>query len=199
MPRAGLSRDVVVARAAELADEVGLDRLTLAAVAERTGVRLPSLYKHVAGLDALHVHLATAAVRELTAELTAATVGRSGPDALARLAGAYRAYARHRPGAYAASVRAPDGGDEEHREAAGALLRVVLSVLAGFGLEGDDAVDATRGLRAVLHGFVSLELAGGFRLPQDLDRSYDRLVAAYTEVLASWARARETGLAPADG
>ena len=187
MPRAGLSRAVVVAEAARVADEVGLERLTLAAVASRLGVRLPSLYKHIAGLEALQVHLAAAAGRELAAELSAATVGRSRTDALLAMAHAYRAFALRRPGAYAATLRAPEDGDEEHQAAAMAVLQVVLSVLAGFGLEGEDAIDAVRGLRALLHGFVAIEAAGGFKLPQDLDRSYRRLVQTYADTLSTWA------------
>jgi AcrR family transcriptional regulator len=189
MPRAGLTRAIVVAEAAQVADEVGLDRLTLAEVAKRLDVRLPSLYKHVAGLDALHTHVAAAAARELAGELSAATVGRSGDDALLATAQAYRAYALRRPGAYAASLRAPEPGDTEHEAAAAAAVQVVLSVLDGFGLEGDDAIDAVRGLRALLHGFVAIEAAGGYRLPQDLDRSYRRLVTTYGEALRSWAGA----------
>ena len=189
MPRAGLTPGVVVAEAAAVADEVGLDRLTLAAVADRLGVRLPSLYKHVAGLDALHLHLATAACTELAAELGTATVGRAGDEALQSLAQAYRGYAVRRPGAYAATLRAPDGGDEEHQHAADALLQVVLSALAGFGLQGADAVGGVRGLRALLHGFVAVEAAGGYRLPQDLDASYARLVTAYGDTLRSWSQA----------
>lgn len=188
MPRAGLSRAVVVAEAARVADEVGLERLTLAAVAGRLGVRLPSLYKHIAGLEALQVHLAAAAGRELAAELSAATVGRSKGDALLAMAHAYRAFALRRPGAYAATLRAPEDGDEEHQAAAMAVLQVVLSVLAGFGLEGEDAIDAVRGLRALLHGFVAIEAAGGFKLPQDLDRSYRRLVQTYADTLSTWGR-----------
>jgi len=49
-------------------------------------------------------------------------------------------------------------------------------VLEGYGIEGDDAIDVTRSLRAALHGFVSLEAAGGFGLPADVDRSFDRLI-----------------------
>ena len=188
MPRAGLSRAVVVTEAARVADEVGLERLTLAAVAGRLGVRLPSLYKHIAGLEALQVHLAAAAGRELAAELSAATVGRSKGDALLAMAHAYRAFALRRPGAYAATLRAPEDGDEEHQAAAMAVLQVVLSVLAGFGLEGEDAIDAVRGLRALLHGFVAIEAAGGFKLPQDLDRSYRRLVQTYADTLSAWGR-----------
>lgn len=193
MPRAGLSRAVVVAEAARVADEVGLERLTLAAVAGRLGVRLPSLYKHIAGLEALQVHLAAAAGRELAAELSAATVGRSRGDALLAMAHAYRAFALRRPGAYAATLRAPEDGDEEHQAAAMAVLQVVLSVLAGFGLEGEDAIDAVRGLRALLHGFVAIEAAGGFKLPQDLDRSYRRLVQTYADTLSTWARPASAG------
>ena len=52
VPRAGLNPDRIAAVAAEVADEVGLERLTLAMVASRLGVSGPALYKHVAGLDA---------------------------------------------------------------------------------------------------------------------------------------------------
>jgi AcrR family transcriptional regulator len=58
MRRAGLSPERVVAEAAAVADEVGLRQLTLAAVAQRFGVALPSLYKHVDGLDGLQRDLA---------------------------------------------------------------------------------------------------------------------------------------------
>nr|MDT0664287.1 TetR family transcriptional regulator [Micromonospora sp. DSM 115978] len=53
MPRAGLSRDRVVAEAAALADTAGLDAVTLSTLADRLGVRVPSLYKHVDSLDDL--------------------------------------------------------------------------------------------------------------------------------------------------
>ncbi|GAB7192548.1 TetR/AcrR family transcriptional regulator [Kineococcus sp. NUM-3379] len=182
-----------MAHAAAVADETGLERLTLAAVAGRAGVRLPSLYKHVAGLDALHSHLAAAACAELAAELAAALPGGPGGDGtdssrdtLLRTALAYRSWALRRPGAYAATLRAPEGSDPEHTAAAGRLLDVVLTALSGYGLDDDDAVDAVRGLRALLHGFVSLELAGGFALPQDTGATFRRLVDSYADTLASW-------------
>ena len=51
-------------------------------------------------------------------------------------------------------------------------------MLRGYGVEGDDALHATRYLRSTLHGFVALEAAGGFALDLDLNVSLDRLVAA---------------------
>jgi AcrR family transcriptional regulator len=180
----------VVAAAAALADEVGWEQLTLAGLAGRLGVRLPSLYKHIANLDGLRRDVAVLALGELAAALGSAAVGRGGGDALRALAGAYRGYAREHPGRYAATVRAPAPGDGEHDAAADGVLRVVLAVLAGYGLAGDDAVDATRALRAALHGFVVLEAGGGFGLPLDVDRSYARLVDGLDATLPRWAGTR---------
>ncbi len=176
MPRAGLSRAVVVELGARLADEAGLDRLTLAGVAARAGVRLPSLYKHVGGLDDLQRGVAVLAVGELDERLRAATVGRAGGDALRALAGAYRRYAQERPGRYAATLRAPTPDDDEHGRAAAAVVEVVFAALRGYGLEGGDLVHATRILRSSLHGFVALEAVGGFGLPESVDETFTRLV-----------------------
>ena len=41
---------------------------------------------------------------------------------------------------------------------------------------GDDALHAVRALRATVHGFATLEIAGGFGLPLDCDESFRRLV-----------------------
>jgi len=186
MVRAGLTHERVVHEAALVADQVGLDRLTLAAVAERFGVALPSLYKHVRGRDGLQRDLSVLGVHELTAALSRATVGRSQGDALRSLAGAYRDYARARPGLYAASVRAPAPGDAEHLATADEALDVVRAVLAGYGITGAAAIDAIRALRAALHGFVTLEEGGGFGLPRSVDASFARLADAFDAAFSSW-------------
>lgn len=187
MPRAGLNRGLVVAEAADVADEVGLDRLTLAAVAQRFGVAVPSLYKHVAGLDALHRELALLGVRELTAAISQATVGRSGTAALHATADAYRGFATSFPGRYVASVRAPAPGDDEHDAASDAALAVVVAALSGYEISGADVVDVIRSLRAALHGFVTLEGGGGFGQPVSVDHSFRRLVGALDVAYRSWA------------
>lgn len=178
MPRAGLTPGSVVVEAARLADEVGYDRLTLAALAARVGVAVPSLYKHVGGLDDLRRGVAVLAVGELGATLERAVAEAAGDAGtrLRALARAYRAYARAHPGRYAATLRAPAPGDDAFATAGGDVLRTVFDVLDERGLRGDDAIDATRALRAALHGFVALEAAGGFGLPRDVERSFDRMV-----------------------
>lgn len=201
MPRAGLTRAAVAAVAVELVDEggtAGFERLTLAAVAGRAGVAVPSLYKHVASLDDLRRLVAIESVSELTRVLAAATIGRAGPEAVREAADAMRAFAHRHPGRYAATQVAPDGGDPadaELAERADETLTVLAGVLRGFGLPDDELVDAIRMLRSAIHGFVTLELGGGFRLSDSLDRSYSVLVdgvIAGIERLARHGRERTT-------
>jgi hypothetical protein len=55
-------------------------------------------------------------------------------------------------------------------------LRVGLVVMASLGLQGEDAIHALRAFRSMIHGFATLEVAGGFGLPEDCDESFRRMV-----------------------
>ncbi|WP_026123769.1 TetR-like C-terminal domain-containing protein [Nocardiopsis chromatogenes] len=179
MPRAGLSPDTVAAEAAAVADAEGLDALSLKAVAQRLGVASPSLYKHVAGLDGLRREVAMLAAREFAEALGTAAMGRSGPDALRAVAAAYREFARTAPGRYAALNTAPPREDTEAAAAFRRPVEVLAAVLRGFGIAEEDLVDEIRALRSSLHGFADLEASGGFGLPEDVDRSFDRMVGRH--------------------
>ena len=196
MPRAGLTPDVVVTAAADLADEVGLEQLTLTALADRLGVRQPSLYKHVAGLPAVHRGIGVAAKRELGDVLARAAVGRSGADALHALATAYREWAIEHPGRYALTTRAPAPGDDDDAAASAAVVDVVARVVAPLvgarstdaladPLATPDVVHAIRTLRAVLHGFVLLERDGGFGLPTGVGGSFDYAIERFAAGLGA--------------
>ncbi len=176
MPRAGLTTERVVRAAGELADEHGWSQLTLAGLATRLGVRQPSLYKHIDSLDGLHRGVSVLAKRELGGVISRAAVGRSGRDALVAVCLSYRAWVHAHPGRYAATVRAPSANDREDLQASADVVAVVVAVLAGFGLEGDRAIDAARTVRSAVHGFVVLESSGGFGLPRELDASFAFLV-----------------------
>lgn len=194
MARAGLSHDAVVRIAVDLVDAggpTGFANLTLAKVAAQAGVATPSLYKHVGSLAALRREVAVVSVEDYTRALTDATVGLAGPDAVAALAHATRRFARTHPGRYAAVQVAPDPDDPVDAvlsAAAGRSVQVVAAVLRGFDLPEDRTIDAIRSVRASLHGFVALELGGGYRLPDDLDESFDvhvRMLLAGLESLTA--------------
>jgi AcrR family transcriptional regulator len=179
VPRAGLDAAQVVATAAAIADAEGLDAVTLARVAADLGVKSPSLYNHVAGRDGLVRGVALLGLQDLAAALREAAIGRAGTEALLATAQAYRAFVKEHPGRYAAgAVSAPAAGDDEHRAAAAAVLDVMTGVLRAWSLSEDETIHALRGFRSAVHGFASLEAAGGFGIELDLDASFERLVSA---------------------
>jgi AcrR family transcriptional regulator len=178
MPRAGLTPERVIAEAAAVADQVGLERLTLAAVAQRCGVSLPSLYKHIRGIDEVRRGISLLAVRELTDTLARATVGVTGREALDALSAAYRSYALAYPGRYAASVIAPAPGDAEYADVAAQAIAVITAALKGYRLEGPALIHAIRMWRAACHGLASLQASGGFGLPESVDATFAHLLDA---------------------
>jgi len=188
MPRVGLDAGAVVDAAGALADAEGLEALSLARVAAELGVRPPSLYAHVDGLGDVRRRLAIRGARELAAAMQAAVAGWAGRDALRAAADVYRRYALEHPGYYSALQHPPAVGDAEWEESAASVVGVVVAVLRGYDLDGDAAVHAARILRASLHGFVSLETAGGFAIPLDLDESFARLVDVVDAGLAAQRR-----------
>lgn len=176
MPRAGLNTEAVLDAAMVLVDRNGVDQLTLAAVADHVGVRSPSLYRHVASLDDLHERLATRAVQELAGVLEEAVGDRTGPAALRAMMTAHRGWANDHPRRHAlVPVRAPRVGTEL-AAASDRLVTLAVQWVEGFDLHDDEAIHAVRAVRAALHGFASIEAAGGFGLPADVDASFERLV-----------------------
>lgn len=187
MPRAGLTKAIVVAAAEGMIDEPDAAPLTLAALAARLGVRQPSLYKHIGGIDDLRRSIAVRAKLELAGVMARAAVGKAGGDAITSMSLGYRKWAASHPGRYAATVRAPVAGDADDEAASFEITKVAFEIMSSLGLQGDDAVDAIRALRAVLHGFVTLEAGAAFGLPADVDRSFDRLLVGLVVGVADWA------------
>jgi len=174
--RVGLDQATVVEAAAKLVDEEGIEQLTLGRLAERLGVRTPSLYNHVAGLPGLKHDLALYCLHDLLDLILRATVGKSHAEAIFAFANAYRAYAREAPGRYTLTLQAPNPADQEVLAIAQQLVDVIRAVLAPYRLSEEDAIHAIRGLRSLVHGFVSLEGAGGFGMPVDQDASFHWLI-----------------------
>lgn len=177
MPRAGLGPAAVTAAGAMLADEVGFDQLSMGLVAERLGVKTPSLYKHVDSLADLIHRIAVLVATELGDALREATQGRAGTDALTAAAQAMRTYVKQHPGRYAAgnSTR-PTGPDDPLTPAINRMLGSLSAVLRGYQLDPSEEIHALRTLRTVFHGFATLEVEGGFRFDTDIDESFTWMI-----------------------
>ncbi len=184
--RRWLNREHVIEAAVTLADEAGNpNSVTLTQLAEKLDIRVPSLYNHVANLEDLRHGMAVYGGRRLIDSLREASLGKIGREALGSMAGAYRDFAHQHPGIYPLIIRAPDPEDRELVPLAQELLQMLLLVMASLGLQGDIALHAVRGIRAVLHGFVTLEAAEGFKMALDEDESFYLLLNNYLNGLAT--------------
>jgi AcrR family transcriptional regulator len=178
VPRAGLAPASVVAAGAALADEVGLAGLTMGLLAERLGVRTPSLYKHVGGLEDLGRRIAVLALNEAADAVGGAVQGYAGRDALAAAARAFRAFVLAHPGRYAATIGTePTGPDDPLAEAGQRLLAGFRAVLRGYDIAEADTDHALRLLRSLCHGFATLQAANAFQWSTDVDESFEWLIA----------------------
>jgi AcrR family transcriptional regulator len=178
MPRAGLDKASVTEAAAALADEIGFEQLSMGLLAERLGVKTPSLYKHVTGQADLNHRIAILAMTEFGDAIRDATQGRAGSDALAAAARAMRAFVKEHPGRYtAANTARATGPDDPLYPAAARALASLAAILHGYQLDPAQEVHALRLLRSLLHGFATLEVSGGFQLGTDVDDSFNWIIA----------------------
>ncbi|MEV4802877.1 WHG domain-containing protein [Nonomuraea sp. NPDC049421] len=186
MARAGVTAERLTQAAAELADEIGFQNVTVSALARAFGVKPAALYSHVKDLQDLRIRVAKLALAELADRAATALAGRSGKDALVAFANAYRDYAKEHPGRYAAAQlemdyeTAADSAAPRHSEMTRAILR-------GYDLPDPAQTDAVRMLGAAFHGYVSLEMVGAFRhTPRPVDESWNRTLDALDAVLRNW-------------
>lgn len=169
------SLDEIVGAARDLLESDGVDGVTMRAVADRVGVRAPSLYKRVRSRDDLLRLLAESTIDDLAHRLE--RLGTPGADAdpvtrLADLARGLRAFAHERPAGYRLIFSPPSPAAQLPPEALGRAtgpLFALISELAG----PDDALEAARTVTAWATGFIAMELAGSFRLGGDVDRAFE--------------------------
>lgn len=173
MPRSGLTTASVTEAGGALVDELGFDRLSMGLVADRLGVKTPSLYKHVANQADLAHCIAVLAMNELADAIRDAIQGRAGRDALVAGAHAMRSFVRDHPGRYAAGNAArPTGRDDPLLPASGRVMDSWAAMLHGYGLQPDQEIHALRMLRSMLHGFGTLEAAASFQVEEPVDASF---------------------------
>ncbi|MEU1348422.1 WHG domain-containing protein [Streptomyces sp. NPDC005795] len=186
MVRAGLTPERLTRAGAELADEVGFDRVTVSALARRFDVKVASLYSHLKNSHDLRTRIALLALEELADRGAAALAGRAGKDALGAFADVYRDYAREHPGRYAAAQYRLDP-EAAAASAGGRHARMTRAILRGYDLTEPDQTHAVRLLGSVFHGYVSLEAQGGFsHSAPDSQESWVRIVDALDALLRNW-------------
>ncbi len=184
----GIDRQQVLNAARELCKEQGMDGLSIKEVADRLGIRPPSVYAHFEGLPAIRRELAKWGHQALAQRLRDSAVAQSGADGVIAAAKAYLGFIRDEPGLYSATVASGAMADPEAREAASEWLSVLHRLLESMGLSQEDRIHALRGIRSMVHGFGQLEAGGQFRTQVDRDASFDRMLVIFVQGVAGQVR-----------
>jgi AcrR family transcriptional regulator len=173
MPAPAKTTDSEIIRAArKLVEAKGHAGFSMADVAAAVGVRAPSLYGRFADRAALLAAVELEVLHELALAIGAAGRGRNPVLTLTAQARAYRKFGKANPASYTL-LYSPDAAQTE----AGTLARTaaLAPTLPAFSaLVGEaNALLAARTLVPFMHGFVSMEIAGAFRLGPGLEAAYE--------------------------
>jgi AcrR family transcriptional regulator len=178
------SLDEIIRAGRDLLESKGLAGMTMQAVAERVGVRAPSLYKRLRDRDDLIRLITEATLHDLGHRLNNAAHGVDAAEDLGTLARAFRAFAHERPASYHL-IFAPGSQaarpDPESIARASAPVLEVAARLAG----PENALEGARMITAWANGFLGMELAGAFNLGGDVDRAYEFGIARLAEALGN--------------
>jgi AcrR family transcriptional regulator len=160
----------IVAAARALLDEEGPEALTMRRLADRLGIRAPSLYKHFPGKDALEAAVISQGFAELAEVFEEAVAGARDP--LGALAAAYRGFGLGKPHLYRLMTERP-----LRRELLepGAEERAAAPLVEATG--GDETL--ARAAWAFAHGMTVLELNGRFPPGADLQAAWDEGLSGF--------------------
>ena len=189
MARVGLDKNLIVERAAELANEIGLDNITLKVIADEFGVQTPSLYNHIKNLDDLKKSLMLYGWKQLEAKLLLSVVGVSGYDALRAMCYAFYEYATSNPGVFNAMLWYNKFQDEETLNATKQLFVVLFKVMGTLNIPDETINHLIRTFRGFLEGYSLLVNNEAFGNPISIRESFELSV----EVLLTGIKNLEQG------
>ncbi|MDR3295722.1 MAG: TetR/AcrR family transcriptional regulator [Clostridiales Family XIII bacterium] len=183
MKKRTLTKESVLAAAVRIVEEKGLSALSMQELAGALGILPSSLYNHVSGLDEAQKYIVQFALESLIAAIREQVLGYAGDDALLKVAFGFREFAVARPELYKAICLCTAVPAYKQKEEDQELVRVLHRILGHYSLDEAQKSHFARAFRSSMHGFISLELSGGFKSTASLDESYMLMVKQIISML----------------
>lgn len=156
MSRIGLTKDLILQSAMEVVDSVGTEKLTLKKLAEKLGVRSPSLYSHFNSLSDLYNALMLYGWKQLEYRVMQAAIGKSKDDAIKSMCAAYLDFAMEHIGLFHVMQSYNQHISQETEAATSGLILTMRQVLSAYNLSEENEVHIIRVFRSFLQGYVYL-------------------------------------------
>ena len=179
MQKRNLTKEKVMKAAVLLADEIGFNQITFQKIAEKLGIKYPSLYNHFANMDDLKIKITIYLLNNLNLNLMQRLIGKSGEAAIREFAYAYRDFALENKTAYGVYMNVPRTQDDDVKHLADGINVIIRNILSYYIKNESLVIHKSRELRSLLHGFVSLSAHGYFRNPVNLEKSFQMMIDDY--------------------
>lgn len=171
-----IDRDAILAASLDVADEVGVDRLTMQAVADRLNVTPMALYRYVAD----KADLLDGVVEQLLSEVRLPDPAAPASEQLAAVGHATRRLARRHPTVFPLLLQRP-----ANTPAARHARDRIIELLGSMGVPHDRVARGERVISTIALGFAASEAAGRFsrHSRKEIDADYALVEATVTHLI----------------
>ena len=173
MSRNGLTKDIILQTATQIIDKDGKENLSLKVLAEKLGVRSPSLYNHFNSLSDLYSSLMLYGWKQLEHIVIQAAIGKAKDDAIKSMCEAYLDYAMQHIGLFEIMQSYSKYTSTEAENATKGLVETIKQVLSAYKLSEENKVHTIRLFRSFLQGYVSLVSFDSFGEMVSIKKSFE--------------------------
>ncbi|MDY3792073.1 MAG: WHG domain-containing protein [Oscillospiraceae bacterium] len=188
LAKKGLDKNSVIERAATLANEKGLENVTIKELADSLEIRSPSLYNHISGLEELRKEIMLYGWKQAEKRILQAAAGTEGYDAIRAMCREFYVYASENKGIFSAMLWYNKYADEASSEATSGLFSRLYGIMEDMGISRERTEHLIRTLRGFLEGFALLVNNGAFGHPADIDESFEVSLDVLIEGIRAAAR-----------
>ena len=181
MARIGMDANTIISRATQMANQMGMENMTLKMLADDLGVKTPSLYNHIDGLEDLKMQLKIYGWKQMEERIIQSVIGISGYDAIKAGCYAFYEYATENPGIFNAMLWYNKSQNAETMEATSGLFSVLFKITSSLNISEENCNHIIRTLRGFLEGFSLLVNNGAFGNPISISDSFELSVNVLVE------------------
>lgn len=173
MGRAGLNKAKVIEAAAMLANDMGLEEVTLKKLADTLGIQTPSLYSHIRSFDDLKEGIMNYGWNQLEKTMIKEAVGISGINAVRAMCNSFYEFATENPGVFEAMLWYNKYKDDDSNQATENMFFVLYKVFESLNVPEKLVGHLIRTFRSFLQGFAMLVNNKAFGDSASIKESFD--------------------------
>lgn len=179
----GLTREKVIEKAGELANEEGLNAVTITNLANYLGIKKPSLYNHIKDQDDIYSEIMKYGWEYISNEICPNILSEDAKEAITELSNEIYKYAVENPGVFEAMLWYNSYKNEKINIAMEGVYHFFFSQTDKLGIEREVANHLLRTYRSMVEGFLLLVIHDSFGNPASMEESFRISIELFTRGL----------------